>query len=130
MSIFTPQKGANAPEILTLEERQRAVAELGQLRERFAEVADAEDGAGGVLEASHQSEEMHLCPNDAHLLRRFQNQDYSLPIRWRPRLFAMRLFRIDGSGSYRQLQIGRFSTSRKYLWRFGESGKCLFGYRE
>ena len=36
MSIFTPQKGANAPEILTWEERQRAVAELGRLRERFA----------------------------------------------------------------------------------------------
>ena len=35
MSIFTPQKGATAPEILSREERERAVAELGRLRNRF-----------------------------------------------------------------------------------------------
>lgn len=35
MSIFTPQKGAVAPEILTGEERRRAIAELREIRERF-----------------------------------------------------------------------------------------------
>ena len=38
MSIFTPQKGAKAPEILSWDERVRAVAELGELRERFSKL--------------------------------------------------------------------------------------------
>jgi MoaA/NifB/PqqE/SkfB family radical SAM enzyme len=35
MSIFTPQRGASGPEILTSAERARVIAELGGLRSRF-----------------------------------------------------------------------------------------------
>ncbi len=35
ISMFTPQKGATAPEILTAEERRRAVSELDSLRHRY-----------------------------------------------------------------------------------------------
>ena len=35
MSIFTPQRGASGPEILSAAERVRVIAELGRLRSRF-----------------------------------------------------------------------------------------------
>ncbi len=95
-SIFTPQRGATDPEILTPSQRAATIADLRKLRLKYPKLDMPQAVIDEIASPPRTPSRVHLCENDRCHLRRSANACLSLPVRRRSRLHAMRLHRIHG----------------------------------
>ena len=97
-SIFTPQRGATNPEILTPSQRRTSDCRSPKTA---AQIPDP--GHAGIIDTrdslpAHQSGAVHLRQNHPDHLRRSSHTHHSMPVWRRPRLRAVWLYRVDGPG--------------------------------
>ena len=97
-SIFTPQRGATDPEILTVAQRASAISDLRLLRPEVPRSRHARSTHSGDRVSTRESGRMHLCQNHRNHLRGSQDAHRSMPVWRRSGLQTMRLHRVDGAG--------------------------------
>ena len=69
-SLFTPQRGATDPEILSQSQRASVVADLRQLRKKYPALEMPESLIREIESPPKNPDGVHLCPNDQNHLRR------------------------------------------------------------
>ena len=119
-SLFTPQRGDEAPEILTADERQRAIADMLLLRKIYPKLEMPE----AMIREFARPRRARANASLPRPRRRFRrtNEDHSLPVRRRSGLRLVRMRGVDGRGCDRESQARRRDSHwSDFSERFGSA---------
>ena len=115
-SLFTPQRGATDPEILSPGQRAAVMVELLRLRPLYPPARYAGVGHSRNSLSPIEPRKLYLCSNDTHHLRGSEDQDHALSVRRRSRLRTVRMHRFHGAGGRRSSQSRWLSHRRPDLY--------------
>ncbi len=105
-SLYTPQIGETAPEILTPADRERVVQRAVPAPGHVPEAEDAEGADRGLSQATVVARRVRLRPDHDQPVGRPRAADHPVPVRRQSRLLPVRLHRHRGPGGRRPAQAG------------------------
>ena len=124
-SLFTPQRGATGPEILTAAQRREVMEELLRLRPLYPSLDMPEAVIREIATPPNSPGGVRLCADDCYHLRRSEDQGDALPVWRRSGLRAMWLHRYAGTGGGGPSPCGRRAYGRTSLSRLRQYWPAL-----